>query len=92
MEQEIARVVGEWRAGIYMFPTTSSEPSIVANMEQDFTQYLGEREEKECTFCKEQPCVWLSNHESMQAWDRVGPPVGEPICDMDVWPSPVILV
>jgi hypothetical protein len=22
----------------------------------------------------------------------VGPPVGEPICDMDVWPSPVILV
>jgi hypothetical protein len=24
--------------------------------------------------------------------DRVGPPVGEPICDMDVWPSPVILV
>jgi hypothetical protein len=22
---------------------------------------------------------------------RVGPPVGEPICDMDVWPSPVIL-
>jgi hypothetical protein len=23
---------------------------------------------------------------------RVGPPVGEPICDMDVWPSPRILV
>jgi hypothetical protein len=23
---------------------------------------------------------------------RVGPHVGEPICDMDVWPSPVILV
>jgi hypothetical protein len=22
----------------------------------------------------------------------VGPPVGEPICDMGVWPSPVILV
>jgi hypothetical protein len=22
----------------------------------------------------------------------VGPHVGEPICDMDVWPSPVILV
>jgi hypothetical protein len=24
--------------------------------------------------------------------DRVGPPVGEPICDRGVWPLPVILV
>jgi hypothetical protein len=23
---------------------------------------------------------------------RVGPPVGEPICDMGVWPLPVVLV
>jgi hypothetical protein len=36
MEQEIARVVGEWRAGIGVFSSTStSGPSIVTEMEHD---------------------------------------------------------
>jgi hypothetical protein len=67
MEQEIARVVGEWRAGIRVFPTTSKEPSIVGEMELDLAQYLAEHLEKAWAFCKEQPCVWLSNHGSMRA-------------------------
>jgi hypothetical protein len=71
MEQEIARVVGEWRAGMRVFPTTSMEPSIVAEMEHDFAQYLAEREEKACAFCEEQPCGWLSNHDSMRTWDQL---------------------
>jgi hypothetical protein len=32
-----------------------------------------------------------SNHHKVPS-NRVGPHVGEPICDMDVWPLPVILV
>jgi hypothetical protein len=35
MEQERAWVVGEWRAGICVFPTTSNEASIVEEMELD---------------------------------------------------------
>jgi hypothetical protein len=31
-------------------------------------------------------------NEVERVYGRVGPHVGEPICDMDVWPSPVILV
>jgi hypothetical protein len=71
MEQEIARVVGEWRAGICVFPTTSNEPSIVAEMEHNLAQYLAERKEKACAFCEEQPCAWLSNHKSMHTWDKL---------------------
>jgi predicted RNA-binding Zn ribbon-like protein len=70
VEQEIARVVGEWRAGISVFPTTSTEPSIVAEIEHNLAQNLAERKEKACAFCEEQPCVWLSNHNSMRAWDE----------------------
>jgi hypothetical protein len=72
MEQEIARVVGEWRAGIGVFSSTStSGPSIVTEMEHDLAQYLAECEEKACAFCDEQPCVWFSNHDSMPAWDEL---------------------
>jgi hypothetical protein len=52
MEQEIARVVGEWRAGIHVFPTTSNEPSMVAEMEHDSAQYLAERERRPALFAK----------------------------------------
>jgi hypothetical protein len=33
MQQEIARVIGEWSAGICVFPTMYNKPSIVAEME-----------------------------------------------------------
>ncbi len=52
MEQEIARVGGEWRAGIHVFPTTSNEPSIVAEMEHNLAQYLAERERRPALFVK----------------------------------------
>jgi hypothetical protein len=54
-----------------MFPTTSSEPSIVVKMEDNLAQYLVEHDEKACAFCEEQPCVWLSNHNSMGTWDKL---------------------
>jgi mevalonate pyrophosphate decarboxylase len=62
MEQEIARVVEEWRAGERVFDSVTTGPNVAfAEMEQDLEEYLAEREGTACVFCKQEPCVWLSN-------------------------------
>jgi hypothetical protein len=71
MEHKIVQVVGEYRAGILVFPTTSNEPSIVAEMEHNLAQKsLGTRREG-MRFCEEQPGAWLSNHDNMHALDKL---------------------
>jgi hypothetical protein len=71
MEQGIARVVSEWRAGIRVFNSASAKPREVAEMEHDLAQHLSEVEGRACRFCEQQPCVWMSNHDSMLAWDEL---------------------
>ncbi len=51
MEQEIARVVKEWRAGERVFDAVNRGPNVaVVEMERDLEEYLAEREETACVF------------------------------------------
>jgi hypothetical protein len=68
MEQEIMGiVVGKWSGGESVFPAITNEPSRVAEMECNLGEYLSEGEEKACMLCKQTPCIWLSNHDSILA-------------------------
>ncbi len=54
-----------------MFDSPSAEPNEVAEMEHNLAQYLSEVEGRACSFCEQQPCVWMSNHHSMLSWDEL---------------------
>ena len=71
MEQEIARVVNEWKKGERVFPNTTTDLTLVKKMEHDLGVDLAERYGRACVSCEEEPCVWLSNHESILAWDAL---------------------
>ena len=71
MEQEIARLVDEWKSGKRVFPCTGTVPTVVDSMKHDLDEYLTEGNGKACAFCEEEPCVWLLNHDSILAWDAL---------------------
>lgn len=71
MEQGIAWIMNKWRARERVFPLESMDPSAVAEMKSNLAEYLEECKEKACLFCKQEPCVWLSNHNSILTWDTL---------------------
>jgi hypothetical protein len=53
-----------------VFPAARTEPNIVVDMEHNLVEYLQECEGGANTsFCEQEPCVWLANHDSILAWD-----------------------
>jgi hypothetical protein len=56
-----------------VFVLVCTVPSVVAEMGRNAAYYLDKHEEgRACAFCKQDPCVWIANHDSILAWDTLG--------------------